>query len=98
MWKNTTYRSLLNKLIEIPCIGRDLGLVELPTPSTLCNVFNRLDMNVWRVILTLSDVTSDKRCCLSRCIKIYGSLASKYYTKRAELTIQQLKVAQLIDT
>lgn len=52
--KNTTYRGLLDELIEMPRIRRALGLAELPTPSTLCKAFNRLDMAVWRVILTLS--------------------------------------------
>ncbi|NLV15322.1 transposase [Haloarcula argentinensis] len=52
--KNTTYRGLLDELIEMPRIRRVLGLTELPTPSTLCKAFNRLEMAVWRVILTLS--------------------------------------------
>jgi len=38
----------------MPSISRVLGLAELPTPSTNCKAFNRLDMAVWRVILTLS--------------------------------------------
>ena len=52
--KNTTYRGLLDELIEMPRIRRVLGLAELPTPSTLCKAFNRLDMAVWRILLTLS--------------------------------------------
>jgi len=52
--KNTTYRRLLDELIEMPCIRRVLRLAELPTPSTLCKAFNRLDMAVWRILLTLS--------------------------------------------
>ncbi|MDB2294409.1 transposase, partial [Halorubrum ezzemoulense] len=52
--KNMTYRGLLDELIEMPRIRRVLGLTELPTASTLCKAFNRLDMAVWRVILTLS--------------------------------------------
>jgi len=38
----------------MPRIRRVLGLIELPTPSTVCKAFNRLDMAVWRVLLTLS--------------------------------------------
>jgi len=34
--KNTTYRGLLDELIEMPRIRQALGLTELPTPSTLC--------------------------------------------------------------
>jgi hypothetical protein len=52
--KNTTYRDLLDELIEMTLIHYVLGLAELPTPSTLCKAFNRLDMAVWRVMLTLS--------------------------------------------
>ena len=52
--KNTTYRGLLDEIIEMPRIRRVLGLAELPTPPTLCKAFNRLDTAVWRVILTLS--------------------------------------------
>jgi hypothetical protein len=51
--KRTTYRGLLDELIETPCIRHALGLAELPTPPTLCKAFNRLDMAVWRVIFTL---------------------------------------------
>jgi len=58
--KNTTYRSLLDELIEMPRIRGTLALAELPTLSTLCKAFNRLDMAIWRVILTLSDATSDE--------------------------------------
>jgi IS5 family transposase len=52
--KNTVCRSLIDELIEMPRIRRVLGLIELPTPSTVCKAFNRLDMAVWRVLLTLS--------------------------------------------
>jgi len=38
----------------MPRIRQALGLVELPTPSTFCKAFNRLDIAVWRVMLTLS--------------------------------------------
>ena len=48
--KNTTYRGLLEELTEMPRIRRVLGFAELPTPSTLCKAFSRLDMTVWRII------------------------------------------------
>jgi IS5 family transposase len=99
VWKNTTYRGLLDELIEMPRIRRVLGLTELPTPSTLCKAFNRLDMAVWRVILALSatllptsGVVGVDASGFDRCH------ASKHYTKRAELTIHQLKVTLLVDT
>jgi hypothetical protein len=96
--KNTTYRGLLDELIEMPRIRRTLELAELSTASTLCKAFNRLDTAVWRVILTLS-------ATLLPTIGVVGvdvsgfdrSHASKHYTKRADLTIQQLKVTLLVD-
>ena len=45
--KSTTYRGLLDELIEMPRIRHALGLAEIPTPSTLCKAFNRLEMAVW---------------------------------------------------
>ncbi len=52
--KNTTYRALLDELIEMPRIRKAIELEELPSPSTLCKAFNWLDMAVWRVLLNLS--------------------------------------------
>ncbi len=52
--KNTTYRMLLDELIEMPRIRRVIGLEELPYLSTLCKAFDRLDMAVWRVLLNFS--------------------------------------------
>ncbi|OYR51334.1 IS5/IS1182 family transposase [Halorubrum sp. Ea1] len=96
--KSTTYRDLLDELIEMPRIRRTLGLAELPTSSTLCKAFNRLDMVVWRVLLTLSATLLPTNGIVgidaSGCDR---SHASKHYTKRAELTIQQLKVTLLVD-
>ena len=97
--KNTTYRGLLDELIEMPRIRRVLGLAELPTPSTLCKAFNRLDMAVWRSILTLSATLLPTSGVVGVDASGFDrSHASKHYTKRAELTIQQLKVTLLVDT
>lgn len=41
--KNTTYRTLLDELIEMPRIRSAIDLMELSSPSTLCKAFNRLD-------------------------------------------------------
>ena len=97
--KNTTYRGLLDELIEMPRIRRALGLAELPTRSTLCKAFKRLDMAVWRVILTLSATLLPTSGVVG--VDAAGfdrSHASKHNTKRAKLTIQQLKVTLLVDT
>ena len=52
--KDTTYRTLLDELIEMPRIRKAINLTELPAPSTLCKAFDRIDMAVWRVLLNLS--------------------------------------------
>ncbi|QFU84460.1 IS5 family transposase [Natronorubrum aibiense] len=97
--KNTTYRTLLDEFIEMPRIRNAINLTELPDPSTLCKAFDRLDMAVWRVLLNLSvsllltnGVTGIDASGFDR------THASKHYTKRAKLTIQQLKVTLLVDT
>ena len=95
--KNTTYRGLLDELIEMPRIRRILGLTELSAPSTLCKAFNRLDMAVWRVLLTLSATLLPTSGVVGVDASGFDrSHASKHYTKRAELTIQQLKVTLLV--
>jgi IS5 family transposase len=97
--KNTTYRTLLDELIEMPRIRSAIDLEELPSPSTLCKAFNRLDMAVWRVLLNLSITLLPTNGVVG--IDASGfdrSHASKHYTKRTKLTIQQLKVTLLVDT
>ncbi|UIO99497.1 IS5 family transposase [Halobaculum sp. CBA1158] len=97
--KNTTYRTLLDELIEMPRIRSAIGLEELPSPSTLCKALNRLDMAVWRVLLNLSITLLPTSGVVG--IDASGfdrSHASKHYTKRTKLTIQQLKVTLLVDT
>ena len=97
--KNTTYRTLLDELVEMPRIRNAISLTEIPTPSTLCKAFNRLDMAVWRVLLNLSVTLLPTNGVVG--IDASGfdrSHASKHYTKRAKLTIRQLKVTLLVDT
>lgn len=88
-----TYHGLLNELIEMTRLCRVLGLDELPVPSTLCRAFNRLDMAVWRVLLTLSATQLPTNGVIGVDASGFDrSHAPKHYTKRAELTIQQLTV------
>ncbi|WP_227378555.1 IS5 family transposase [Haladaptatus halobius] len=97
--KNTTYRMLLDEFIEMPRIRRAIDLEDLPCPSTLCKAFNQLDMAVWRVLLNLSVTLLPTNGVGG--IDASGfdrSHASKHYTKRTKLTIQQLKVTLLVDT
>ncbi|OVE82922.1 IS5 family transposase [Natronolimnobius baerhuensis] len=97
--KNTTYPILLDELIEMPRIRRAIDLAELPSSSTLCKAFNRLNVAVWRVLLNLSVTLLPTNGVVG--IDASGfdrSHASKHYTKRVKLTIQQLKVTLLVDT
>jgi IS5 family transposase len=97
--KNTTYRTLIDEFIEMPRIRSAIGLEELPSSSTLCKVFKRLGMAVWRVLLNLSITLFPTNGIVG--IDASGfdrSHASKHYTKRTKLTIQQLKVTLLVDT
>jgi len=83
----------------MPRIRNAINLDELPSPSTLCKAFNRLDMAVWRVLLNLSVRLLPTNGVVG--IDASGfdrSHASKHYTKRTRLTIQQLKVTLLVDT
>ena len=83
----------------MPRICRVIGLDELPAPSTLCRAFNRLDMTVWRVLLTLSAMQLPTNGIVGVDASGFDrSHASKHYTKRTKLTIQQLKVTLLVDT
>ena len=97
--KDTTYRTLLDELIEMPRIRNAIGLTDIPVPSTLCKAFDRFDMAVWRVLLNLSVSLLPTNGIVG--IDASGfdrSHASKHYTNRAKLTIQQLKVTLLVDT
>jgi len=97
--KDTTYRTLLDELIETPRIRNAVGLTEIPAPSTLCKAFDRLDMAVWRVLLNLSVSLLPTNGVVG--IDASGfdrTHASKHYTKRAKRTIQQLKVTLLVDS
>ncbi len=72
---------------------------ELPTFLKLCKDFNRLDMAVWRIMLTLSATLLPTSGIVGVDVSGFDrSHASKHYTKRTGLTIQQLKVTLLGDT
>jgi IS5 family transposase len=97
--KDTTYRTLLDELIEMPRIRSAINLTELPSPSTLCKAFDRLDMAVWRVLLNLSvSLLPTNGVAGIDASGFDRNHASKHYTKRTKLTIQQLKVTLLVDT
>ncbi|WP_226043163.1 IS5 family transposase [Natrinema sp. DC36] len=97
--KTTTYRDLVDELIEMPRIRDALDLDSIPAPSTLCKAFDRLEMAVWRVLLnvsladlSLNGVTGIDASGFER------AHASTHYTKRTNLTTRQLKTTLLVDT
>ncbi len=65
--KTTTYRDLVDELIEMPRIRDALNLGSIPASSTLCKVFDRLEMAVWRIMLnvSLADVPLNGVTCTS---------------------------------
>jgi len=86
--KDTTYRTLLDELIEMPRIQNAINLTERPGPSTC--VKRSMD-SIWRfggASQSLCFTPSDQRCCGDRCFEFDRNHASKHYTKRAKLTIQ----------
>ncbi len=83
----------------MPRIRDALNLDSIPVPSTLCKAFARLEMAVWRVLLNVSLVDLPLNGVAG--IDSYGferAHASTHYTKRTNLTIQQLKTTLLVDT
>jgi IS5 family transposase len=97
--KNTTYRTLLNELIEMPRVRDALGLTETPSPSTLCKAFNPFDMSVCRVLHNLSVPFLPTNSIVGIDASGFNrGHASKHYIRRAKLTIQQLKLMSLVDT
>lgn len=97
--KERDLSGLLDELIEMPRIRRVLRLIELPTASTLCKAFNRLEIAVWCVILTLSTTLLPTSGVVGVDTSEFDrSHVLKHYTKRAELTIQHFKVTLLVDT
>ncbi|ERG92084.1 MAG: hypothetical protein J07HQW1_02119 [Haloquadratum walsbyi J07HQW1] len=97
--KTTTYRDLVDELIGMPRIRDALDLDSIPAPSTLCKAFDRLEIAVWRVLLSVSlaDVPLNGITGIdtSGFERVH---ASTHYTKRTNLTIQQLKTTLLVDT
>ncbi|QLG61898.1 IS5 family transposase [Halorarum salinum] len=97
--KTITYRDLVDELIEMPRIRDALNLNLIPAPTTRCKAFDRLEMAVWRVLLNVSladlpvnGVTGIDASGFER------AHTSAHYTKRTNLTIQQLKTTLLVDT
>ena len=97
--KTTTYRDLVDELIETPRIRAALDLDLIPAPSTLRKAFDRLEMAVWRVLLNVSlpDLPPNGVAGIDAS-GFERAHASVHYTKRTNLTIQQRKTTLLVDT
>jgi len=97
--KTTTYRDLADELIEMPRIRDTLNLNSIPSPSTLCKAFDRLEMAVWRILLdvSLADLPLNGVASIDAS-GFERAHASAHYTKRTNLTIQQMKTTLLVDT
>lgn len=48
--KDTIDRDLRDELIEISSVCRALGPAKLPMTSTLRGPFNRLEVDIWRIL------------------------------------------------
>lgn len=97
--QTTTYRNLVDELIEMLCVRAALDLESIPAPSTLCKAFDRLEMAVWRVLLnvSLADLPLDGVTGIDAS-GFDRAHASAHHTKRTHLKIQQLKITLLADT
>ena len=56
IYLDTTYRMTIDLLTEMPQITREIGRepADLPHPSTLCLAFDRIEMDICRVLLRQS--------------------------------------------
>jgi len=83
----------------MPRIRSAINLTELLALSTLCKAFDRLDLAIWRVPLNLSVALLPTNGVAGIDASGFDRIhATEHYTKRAKLTIQQLKVTLLVDT
>lgn len=81
--KDSTFREVVDEIIEMVRIRQELGLEKVPDPSTLCRAFQKLTMKIWRILLNLSW----KKLDLTGIVGIDASgfdrnHASRHYTKR----------------
>lgn len=81
----------------MPPIWEAISLDEPPPSSTLCKTSDCLDMAVWCILLNLSSTLLSTNGIVGiDAYEFNWSHASKPYTKRTKLTIQQLKLTLLL--
>lgn len=89
----------MERLVEEPRVRKALDLKEVPYPTTLIKAFERLGTELWRLMLRASAEILEKNGIGG--VDASGferSHASRHYTKRAKLHIQELKTTLLVDT
>lgn len=79
----------------------DIGLTasDLPSPSTLCEALDRINIGICRVFLRRSARLHDPSKQGAIDIKFYErSAVSRYYCQRISYFVQKMKVTKLADT
>ncbi|WP_267643966.1 IS5 family transposase [Haloarchaeobius amylolyticus] len=101
VYLDKSYRDSLDLLSEMPHILGEIGLSEanLPDHSTLVKAFDRLKMEVWRVLLRLSAQLHDPSGHAAIDATFFDrENASKHYCRRTNYRVQTLKATALVDT
>lgn len=91
----TDYRGVIDLLIEMPRIQKEIGLDRLPNFTTPCKAFGRLSQLVLIVLLerTVPDMSGTYGIDATGLAR---SKISKHYVKRCKIRIQSMKTTLLI--
>lgn len=101
IYLDTSYRMTIDLLQEMPRISREIGLEpsDLPHPSTLCLAFERIKMEVSRVLLRYSAQLHDTGDIAAIDATYFDrSRASRHYCQRTNYRVQTLEATKLVDT
>jgi IS5 family transposase len=101
IYLNKSYRMTIDLLKEMPRICREIGLepADLPHPSTLCLAFERIEMQVCRVLLRYSAQLHDTGDIAAIDATYFDrSRASRHYCRRTNYRVQTLEATKLVDT
>jgi IS5 family transposase len=101
IYLDKSYREALDLLSEMPHILAEIGLEasDLPDHSTLVKPFDRLQIEVWRVLLRLSAQEHEPSGHAAIDATFFDrENASKHYCRRTNYRVQTLKTTALVDT
>jgi IS5 family transposase len=96
-----TYEMIIDRLEVMPPILEEIGLEpdELPHPSTLDKQFDRIVMEVWRVLLRRMAQLHDPSAHVAVDATHYERPpASKHYCNRTNYCVQTIEAAKLVGT